>query len=269
MISEIINKKILIFLSTINLLSISLIIKANEELESLKRLDQYKNFLIAGTYQGQDWSAFKVIPKSRYDTFAQAFSIFEKNKGKIIVELGTTRSFLDGKYAGCMSTDIRYWQPNNPETWDWGAGSFTRVTAECLSFLNPEFHSIDISPEAIYIAKVMTLPFESFMNFHKCSSLDFLRNWDSNKKIDLLYLDTGNMDDFTCKLQLEEAKILVERDLISNNGIILIDDVKNQTPRKLYGETSDLGKSKYSIPYLISKGFTIISDEYQVILIKK
>ena len=71
----------------------------------------------------------------------------------------------------------------------------------------------------------------------------------------------------TALLQLEEAQIIVEHNLMSPTGIILIDDVRNQTPKQ-FGETSDLGKAKYSIPYFLEHGFEIIADEYQVILKK-
>jgi len=236
--------------------------------ESVEKLEKYKKFLQEGTDQCIDLSHWAIPPKSRYETFKKAFKHFEKNNGKIVVELGATRSFVDGAYQGCLSTNPKYWEPNNPTVWDWGAGSFTRVAAECLCNLNPEFHSIDISHQAVNISRTMTKEFAHIMHFHRCSSTDFLSQWDSKRKIDLIYLDTGGMDEYTCKLQLQEAKIIVERDLLSHNGMILIDDVKNSTPRRLHGETSDLGKSKYSIPYLLAHGFKIVADEYQVILIK-
>ncbi|MFC1842086.1 class I SAM-dependent methyltransferase [Candidatus Dependentiae bacterium] len=236
---------------------------------SVEKLERYKVFLQKGTYQSQDFSHFEVKPKSRYETFKQAFENFENNDGKIVVELGTTRSFLDGCYKGCLSPNPKYWEPDKPNMWDWGAGSFTIVSADCLAHLNPEFHSVDISRAAIGIAKAMTKKYADFMHFHTCSSVDFLRRWDTQKKIDLLYLDTGGMDRSTCRLQLQEAKVIVERDLLAPGGMILIDDVKNQTPRKLYGETSNLGKSKYAIPYLLEHGFKIVADEYQVILMRE
>ena len=83
----------------------------------------------------------------------------------------------------------------------------------------------------------------------------------------MLYLDTGDMTPIepTALLQLDEVKIVVKRNLLSPNGLILIDDVKNQTPKK-FGDKSGLGKSKYSIPYLLEHWYEIIMDEYQVIL---
>ena len=57
-------------------------------------------------------------------------------------------------------------------------------------------------------------------------------------------------------------------DLLSLNEIILIDGVRSQTPKQ-YGESLELGKAKYSIPYFLTHGFKIIADEFQVILQKK
>ena len=72
----------------------------------------------------------------------------------------------------------------------------------------------------------------------------------------------------TAQLHLREAKIIVEKNILADNGIILIDDVRNCGP-KSRGEKSDYGKAKYSIPYFLENGYEIIMDEYQVILKKK
>ena len=84
-----------------------------------------------------------------------------------------------------------------------------------------------------------------------------------------MYLDTGDITPIepSALLQLEEARIIVERDLLSKNGLILLDDVKNRTPKK-FGEESDLGKSKYSIPFFLDHGFEIVLNEYQIVLRK-
>ena len=103
--------------------------------------------------------------------------------------------------------------------------------------------------------------------YYVSSSEDFLEKVD--KKIDLLYLDTGDMTpiEYTAQLHLREAKIIVERNLLAKDGLILIDDVKNVLPRR-FGETSNLGKAKYSIPYFVDHGYKIVMDEYQYILKK-
>lgn len=230
-------------------------------------INKYQLFMQKGTLENQDWSTFSTPPQARDVTFKKAFELFAENNGKTIVELGTTRSFVHGGLPGCNSDDVRFWTPNNPENWDWGAGCFTRVAAECLAPLNPIMRTIDLAQQHINRCKIITAPFAHFIHYHVCSSLTYLAN--TNDKIDLLYMDTGDMTPIepTAQLQLEEARLLVSRDLIASRGLILIDDVRNQTPKK-FGEESDLGKAKYALPYLLEHGFEIIEDEYQVLLQK-
>jgi hypothetical protein len=232
-------------------------------------LSRYKTHLEEGTYQGQDWSIFETKPKSRYHTFKYAFEYFEQNNGKTVVELGTTRSFTHGGSPGCNTSILSYWTPQNPENWDWGAGFFTRMVAESLAHLKPTIHTIDLDYTHIYRSAIITYDFRNIIQYHVCSSYDFLKQV-APQSIDLLYLDTGNMTpvEETAQLQLAEARIVVERNVLSPNGIILIDDVRNQTPR-VFGDTSGLGKAKYSIHYFLANGYEILMDEYQVILRRK
>jgi len=232
-------------------------------------LNKYQQFLERGTYADQDWTSFSTLPKSRYNSFKTAFEHFEQHNGRIIVELGTTRSFVGGPFPGCNEDNPLYWEPQAPEKWDWGAGSFTRVAAECLAHLHPTFHTIDLCPEHINRCKLITWDFSSFMHYHVCTSVAFLQSC-TPESIDLLYMDTGNMHPIepTARMQLAEARIVVERNLIAPNGIILIDDIRNQTPKK-FGDTSELGKGKYAIPYLLEHGFELVMSEYQVLLKRK
>ena len=116
--------------------------------------------------------------------------------------------------------------------------------------------------------KIITADINQCICYHVASSVDFLKTL-PEQSVDLLYVDTGDMTPIepTALLQLEEAMIIIENNLLSPNGIILIDDVRNQTPKQ-FGETSELGKAKYSIPFFLAHGFKIIADEYQVILQK-
>lgn len=236
---------------------------------SADKLEKYKQYLEAGTYMGACFSENDTLPKSRYDTFKLAFEHFEVHEGKVIVELGTSRSFTHGGHIGCNRDETHFWTPNNPENWDWGAGFFTRMAATCLEHLHPIIHTIDLAAAHIARCKVMTKEFSHFIRYYVCSSVDFLQRCQS-QSIDLLYLDTGDMTPIepTALLQLAEAKIIVEKNLLTTNGILLIDDVKNQTPKK-FGDTSGLGKSKYAIPYLLNHGFEMVANEYQVILKRK
>jgi len=236
---------------------------------SITKLKPYKYLLEDGTYEGQDWSCFTCKPRSRYYTFKKAFEHFEQHNGKVIVELGTTRSFTHRGHPGCNKDNPIYWTPGNPENWDWGAGSFTRMAAECLAHLNPIIHTVDLAAAHINRCKVITQDFSDIITYHVNSSTNFLQRI-APESIDLLYMDTGDMTPIenSAQLHLAEARVIVERNVVAPNGIILIDDIRNQTPKK-FGETSDLGKAKYSIPYLLANGFELVADEYQVILRKK
>lgn len=242
-------------------------LSANSRVEDL--LSPFQFYLEKGTYEGADWSTFENLPKSRYDSFKIAFEFFEAIHGKTVVELGTSRSFTHGGLQGCNLDDPAFWTPHQPENWDWGAGFFTRMAAICLSELSPQIATVDLAPSHIERCKLMTNDFAEIISYHVSSSVDFLSNCDYPEGIDLLYLDTGDMTPIepTAQLQLKEAKIIVERNLIHPGGLILIDDVKNQTPKK-YGDDSGLGKSKYALPYLLENGFEIILNEYQVLLRK-
>lgn len=243
---------------------ISIVLSSNLNAK-LENLEKFKQFLENGTYENQDFSQLPKMPKSRYYTFKRAFEEFIANKGETIVEVGTSRSFVHGGLIGCNSDDVRFWQPKNPAAWDWGAGFFTRMVAECLEDQAITFHTVDLISSHIKRCQIMTAEFNHFLQYHVASSVDFLRDFKGT--IDLLYLDTGDMTPIepTANLQLEEAEVVVQKNLIPIGGLILIDDVKNQTPKK-FGETSDLGKSKYALPYLLKNGFEIIEDEYQVLL---
>ncbi len=234
------------------------------------KLQPYKNLLDWGTYEGQDWSSFETLPKSRYETFRDAFDLLEGKTNPVVVELGTSRSFTHGGLPGCNLDDTVYWTPKHPENWDWGAGFFTRMAAISLAHLNPKMHTVDLIASHIKRCKVMTREFRKNISYHVSSSEDYLQNAKFPNGIDLLYLDTGDMTPIepTACLQLREAKIIVERNLIAKNGLILIDDVRNQTPKK-FGEPSDLAKAKYSLPYLLDNGFEVVTSGYQVLLRKK
>lgn len=203
------------------------------------------------------------IPKFRYDTFKYCWDWIQEKELKTIVELGTSRSFVDGKYPGCNSDDIKFWEQDNPKIWDWSAGCFTRVFGELIQGTDIDLITVDLMPAHIARSKAMTADLEN-IEYFVMSSEDFLSNGEG--KIDFLYMDTGDVTPIepTAKLHLRESKILVENDLISENGLILIDDVRNIQSKSQ--DLSDYGKAKYSIPYLQENGFEVIMDEYQVLL---
>jgi hypothetical protein len=237
----------------------------------LSILQKYKNYLdkALSYYVGDDefLKYFNRIPKSRYYTFEFCFSYFVNNNMSTIVELGTSRSYVDGRFEGCNTNNTIYWNEDNPEKWDWSAGCFTRLATICLGHTNNyNLHTVDYINEHIDRCKYMNKDLDKIY-YYTSTSEDFLNNF--NKKIDFLYLDTGDMTPIedTAQLHLREANIIVEKNLINTGGIILIDDIRSCVPYQ-YGENIDLGKGYLSIPYFLNNGFKLIMDEYQTILVK-
>jgi hypothetical protein len=237
-----------------------------------ERLEKYKYYLDkALSYYYDDLTFIKYfhkVPKSRYYTFKYVLDYIKDNNLKNILELGTSRSYVDGRFEGCNSDDIKYWEPENPEKWDWSAGLFTRVFAESLNNYKCNIYSLDSNKYHIERSKNILGKYSSKVKYFHSLSEDFLKSTDM--KFDVIYLDTGDMTPIedTAMLQLVEAHIIVERDLLNKGGLLLIDDVRNPTP-KIAGETNNLGKSKYSVQYLMKHGFKLVMGEYQVILKKE
>lgn len=251
----------------------------HEEIQMYKWIEmlyikQYKHYITSSLRKYYDETEylkyFDRIPKERYDTFLRCLHKIVKmmKTNLVIVELGTSRSFVDGAFEGCNSDDAKYWNDEKPEIWDWSAGLFTYIFGEYLNKNNGGMlHTVDLMNSHIERCKIITNKFKNNITYYNMSSEDFLTLFD--QKIDLLYLDTGDMTPIepTAQLHLREAEIIIKKNLMNENGVILIDDVKNITPKR-EGEVSDFGKAKYSIPYFLKNDYVMIADEYQIILQK-
>lgn len=233
-------------------------------------MEKYKEYMdraFAPYYTDDQFiDAYGRVPKFRYDTFKYCWDWIQEKELKTIVELGTSRSFVDGKYPGCNSDDVKFWESDNPKVWDWSAGCFTRVFGELIQGTDINLITVDLMSNHITRSKLMTKDLDN-IEYFVMSSEDFLSSGDG--KIDFLYMDTGDVTPIepTAKLHLRESEILIENDLISDNGLILIDDVRNIQSKSQ--DPSEYGKAKYSIPYLKKNGFNVIIDEYQVLLCKE
>ena len=203
----------------------------------------------------------------RKNTFEKSYElILERMHGDAsetpynIVELGTSRSFVSGDSPGCMKTDMQYWRPDEPNCWDWGAGIFTKVFSDNLDGRNYNLYTVDPNENAIQI--VMTMCGHN-KNVHIVQgySSDFLKDFahtgTEHATIDFLYMDHMESGEEACIQHLNDAKQLVEKDIMSKNGIILIDDI---------GDNITNTKGRYSIPYLLENGYRQVIGEYQVLL---
>lgn len=239
-------------------------------------IENYKEYLDTGTNEGL---RYKDESKSRYVSFKYCLNHLKEKRlknpqlGLTVLEMGTCRSFVDGKFEGCNENDPKYWNPKDPSKWDWGGGCFCLVFGQELSMkgTNNHFHlmTVDIVPSHIKRCKIMT---ESLgIN---CSHIveDAAQSMEQiSHKLDLIYMDTGDMWPIneTEELQLREAKKIVELDILTKDGLILIDDVLNGTPQEQGDKNNKFGKSTLSLPYLLENGYETVFEGYQYILKRK
>jgi hypothetical protein len=85
---------------------------------------------------------------------------------------------VDGRFDGCNSDDVKYWDPKNKEKWDWSAGSFTKVFSNL--FLLSDFHTLDLIKSHIERCKIMNSDMKN-ITYHISSSEDFLNTFDKNR----------------------------------------------------------------------------------------
>jgi len=201
----------------------------------------------------------------RTSTFLKSYELIKSNMEKMedknkvynIVELGTSRSFVTGGVDGCMLPDKKYWHPNNPELWDWGAGIFTKVFAENLKDDNCNIYTVDPDSNAISIVTAMCQEYKN-VKICKTYSTNFL--FDFDEKIDFLYMDHMETSEEAAFQHLNDIKLIIDKDIMSENGVILIDDI---------GHNIIDGKGKYSIPFLQNNNYKITIHDYQVLMEKK
>lgn len=239
----------------------------------MDKFEEYKDLLddaLHYYYSIEDnMKYFKRLPKSRYYSFKHALNYLNNLRGDVnVVELGTICSFVDGRFEGCNSSDTKYWQPLNTHVWDWSAGMFTRVISECTN-KNVNLTTVDNAPIHLARCKLITKEFSEKISYVISTSEEYLSSC-RPRSIDLLYLDTGDVTpvEQSADLQLREAKLIVEKDLLKYGGLIIIDDVKNIGSKKASTD-NNFGKAMYSLPYLLQNGYSLVMDEYQVILTKK
>ena len=177
----------------------------------------------------------------------------EPTKTYNIVELGTSRSFVSGR----IENGVKYWEPNNPKKWDWGAGCFTKVFADNLKDYNVNIYSVDPCPRANRVVKTIIRNNKTVEVIQEYST-DFLNKIDF--KIDMLYMDHMESSKQACAVHLYDSKLLIEKDLMSEKALILIDD----TP----ADSGIRSKGLMSIPYLLDNGYTTVLHEYQILLSK-
>ena len=141
----------------------------NSNRKLVDSLDKYKSYLDTGSYEGL---RYVEESKSRYVSFKICLEHLQQINNPSVLELGTCRSFVDGRFVGCNSDDVKYWEPNSPDKWDWGAGCFGLVFGQLLDC---KLTSLDIISSHIQRCKVMMKSLGIMSNHITSDSVSFLK----------------------------------------------------------------------------------------------
>lgn len=196
--------------------------------------------------QGKDYGNTilegKIPPDNiRYDTFNCALNLLDTKKDPVIIETGTARM---GK-EWCL-TD----------------GCSTFIFAEWVEKNGGTLFSVDISKESIQTCKSALKAQQRFVTFAQSDSVVFLQKF--NKQIDFLYLDSFDFDENNPIPSQEHhlKEIIAAYPHLTPNSVVMIDDCDLPYGGENYG-----GKGKLVIEYLVAKGWKIVMQEYQAILV--
>lgn len=187
--------------------------------------------------------------------------------GKQIVQLGISPLYTA---SPCLANDHRENNNSNlPIKQRPNSLYFMRIASSSLIHLNPIIHTIDPDISTANRCQKIIDSFKTMQRSYVGSPIDYLNSCLS-KSIDLIYIDNADITSLESSAveQLEEAKVIVSKNILTDNGIIIINDVRNMNAMH-YGDTSGLGCSKYAIPFLLCNGFEVLMDEYQMILKKR
>ncbi len=174
---------------------------------------------------------------SRHNTLAAAIRLAEERNVQTILETGTAR-------GGTLAFS--------------GDGGFTILLGYWCFLNNRNLYSVDISEHSLNGARTMVSQYEPNVHLIQDDSVNYIRNFD--KVIDFLYLDSFDFDTHnpypSQKHHLDE--IIAAYDKLAPHSIVMIDDCGLP-----HG-----GKGKLVIEYLLSRGWYIYMQDYQVIMLR-
>ena len=245
---------------------------ADREEAARERLDKYSDLL-----------------GGRSEPICTALERLAATEGPVtVIELGVTRSFIAEPAAGVDGTDPAHWQPGNPTAWDWGAGCFTRVAVEALAGYDFHYHGVDPSPKALEVARTVLAPLteetgeaaarvelcgllgtevlawagtqdmQSRVHLHGQTAEEFLASFES--AADLIYMDHGECSGGTAQMHARDARIIVERGLVKEGGLVLIDDHGHAPEKEL------VPKSRESRAVFEKAGWSVLHEGLQLLL---
>jgi predicted O-methyltransferase YrrM len=170
----------------------------------------------------------------RHRTFEMFLSLAMRKEKPLIVETGTIRAIED-----------------------WSAGYSTYLFGYFLFHHGGVLHSIDLDPKNVSFAESWTEAFGSAVQIHQENSHAWLRNY-SGPPIDLLYLDSADVG----TPQYQEccfAEVQAAIPHLAADGMILFDDT-------CWRAGLFRGKGGIAVPWMLQRGWKVVTGGYQVLL---
>ncbi len=178
----------------------------------------------------------------RRGTFRRVLRLLDERGAKTLIETGTARDGLDEVRSNGASTVL--------------FGTWAQRNGAVL-------HSVDILDSAIERARqtVVAGGLDESVRLHVSDSIDFLRTF--TEPVDMLYLDSYDYHKTDTAIQLASqehhlAEFRAIEDRLHEESIVLIDDCR----------LPNGGKGKLVVDYMKSRGWTVLMEAYQVLLIR-
>ncbi len=170
----------------------------------------------------------------RHKTFEAFLSRARRKAHPLIVETGCIRSVED-----------------------WSAGYATYWLGYFVHHHGGELDSIDLDPGCVAFARAWTAGYGPSVRVHHAHSHDWLRDY-SGPPIDLLYLDSADVGTpHYQECSMREVELAVPH--LAPDAVILLDDT-------CWKAGSFQGKGHLSVPWLLQRGWKVITGGYQVLL---
>jgi hypothetical protein len=197
------------------------------------------SFAHEGLSQGYSCSLEDKIPEGdkRYHTFRYALDLMKERGARNLVETGTAR------FGKCNCA---------------GDGCSTLVFAEWALENGAILYSVDINGDYLITAHAALGPLAESVELVQSDSIEFLKHF--NHQIDFLYLDSYDYEIRHPRPSQQHHlnEIVAAYPWLTKDSIVMIDDC--DLPRG--------GKGKLAIRYLLEKGWKMVANGYQVVLVQ-
>ncbi|MBN1914760.1 MAG: class I SAM-dependent methyltransferase, partial [Parachlamydiales bacterium] len=175
----------------------------------------------------------------RFNTFLHSLRLMEERGVKVMVETGTSRCGCDN----CI-----------------GDGCSTIIFADFAYDHEAILYSVDIDRDSLLRAKnAVSMDKRSVVSFIHSDSVAFLKNF--GQLIDFLYLDSFDYEDENPNPSQQHHlnEIIAAYPWLHSKSIVMIDDCAFPNG----------GKGKLVMEYLVRRGWKVVKNQYQVILVRK